>query len=100
MIAYTSQMAHILSSVYIRSELALKHRGFSAGSFLDMTRVARLNEQMWAELFMLNKDALISEIDGLTERIRPYRDALANGDEVMLKALLREGRERKELLDE
>ena len=100
MIAYTSQMAHILSSVYIRSELALKHKGFSAGSFLDMTRVARLNEFLWSELFLLNKDALVSELDGLIDRVVLYRDALAAADEEKLIRLLREGRERKELLDE
>ncbi|MCL2492653.1 MAG: prephenate dehydrogenase [Clostridiales bacterium] len=100
MIAYTSQMAHILSSVYIRSELALKHKGFSAGSFLDMTRVARLNETMWAELFLLNRDALVSELDGLINRVVLYRDALAAEDEEGLTRLLREGRERKEFLDE
>ncbi|MDR1068166.1 MAG: prephenate dehydrogenase [Clostridiales Family XIII bacterium] len=99
MIAYTSQLAHIISNVYIRSELAMKHKGFSANSFQDMTRVARLNARMWSELFLENKDALVAELDGITERIGAVRDAIADGDEARLTALLQNGNDRKELLD-
>jgi prephenate dehydrogenase len=99
MIAYTSQLAHIISNVYIRSDLALKHRGFSANSFQDMTRVARINAQMWTELFLLNKDSLTEELDGLIARLQAIRDAIADGDEARLTELLKEGNERKELLD-
>jgi prephenate dehydrogenase len=99
MIAYTSQLAHIISNAYILSELALKHRGFSANSFQDMTRVARINARMWTELFMLNKEPLTDELDGLIARLARVRDAIADGDEARLEALLKEGNERKELLD-
>jgi prephenate dehydrogenase len=100
MIAYTSQMAHIISSAYVKSELALKHRGFSAGSFMDMTRVARLNETMWSELFALNREALLRELDGIIARLGAYKDALSANDEETMAALLRDGRERKEMLAE
>lgn len=100
MIAYTSQLAHIVSSAYVKCPLADKHRGFSAGSFADMTRVARLNERMWTELFFDNRDALLPEVEGLVERLTAYRDALRQGDAAAMTQLLREGREIKEKLTE
>lgn len=100
MIAYTSQLAHVVSSAYVKCPLAQKHRGFSAGSFADMTRVAKLNEGMWTELFFDNRDALLPEINGLIDRLAAYRDALAAEDHQAMKQLLREGREIKEALEE
>lgn len=100
MIAYTSQLAHVVSSAYVKCPLAQKHRGFSAGSFADMTRVAKLNEDMWTELFFDNRDALLPEINGLIDRLAAYRDALAAKDHQAMKQLLREGREIKEALEE
>lgn len=100
MIAYTSQLAHVVSSAYVKCPLAQKHRGFSAGSFADMTRVAKLNEDMWTELFFDNRDALLPEINGLIDRLAAYRDALASEDHQAMKQLLREGREIKEALEE
>lgn len=98
-IAYTSQLAHVVSSAYIRSPFALEHHGFSAGSFKDMTRVARLDERMWTELFLMNQSPLLEELDGLIDHLIQYRDALANENPDELCALLREGRERKEQAD-
>lgn len=100
MIAYTSQLAHIVSSAYVKCPLADRHRGFSAGSFADMTRVARLNEGMWTELFFDNREALLPEVDGLVARLTAYRDALRDGDRDAMMTLLREGRETKERLSE
>lgn len=100
MIAYTSQLAHVVSSAYVKCPLAQKHRGFSAGSFADMTRVAKLNEDMWTELFFDNREALLPEINGLIDRLAAYRDALASEDRDAMKRLLREGREIKEALEE
>lgn len=100
MIAYTSQLAHVVSSAYVKCPLAQKHRGFSAGSFADMTRVAKLNEDMWTELFFDNREALLPEINGLIDRLAAYRDALAAEDHQAMKQLLREGREIKEALEE
>lgn len=100
MIAYTSQLAHIVSSAYVKCPLADKHRGFSAGSFADMTRVARLNEGMWTELFFDNREALLPVVEDLVQRMTEYRDALRDGDRPAMLTLLREGRETKEKLSE
>ena len=100
MIAYTSQLAHVVSSAYVKCPLADKHRGFSAGSFADMTRVARLNEDMWTELFFDNRDQLLPVVDGLITRLTAYRDALRDDDHETMHTLLREGRETKERLTE
>ena len=100
MIAYTSQLAHIVSSAYVKCPLADKHRGFSAGSFADMTRVARLNEDMWTELFFDNREALLPVVEDLADRVAEYRDALRTNDPDTMKRLLREGREIKEKLTE
>lgn len=98
MIAYTSQLAHVLSNAYVKSPRANEHAGYSAGSFKDVTRVAKLNETMWAELFLDNADHLGVELDLLIANLSAYRDALQNGDRGALRALLREGREIKERL--
>ena len=100
MIAFTSQLAHIVSGAYVDSPLAARHRGFSAGSFRDMTRVARLNETMWTELFLENDDLLLAQTEHLINNLTAYRDALRDRDEEKLKAILRRGREIKEALEE
>lgn len=99
MIAFTSQMAHLVSNAYIKSPTAKAHKGFSAGSYKDLTRVAYLNEEMWAELFMDNKDNLLNELDYLTRELFEYKKALENGDRHQLKTLLLEGKKRKEEVD-
>ncbi len=98
-IAFTSQLAHVVSNAYVKSPRAQVHRGFSAGSYKDLTRVARLNDAMWAELFLENRDNLIDEIDTLIESLSAYRDALCEQDGEALRALLREGSDRKERID-
>ena len=99
MIAFTSQMPHILSNAFIKSPTALQHKGFSAGSYKDLTRVAWLNPQMWAELFLSNKDNVLSELDIYIENLQKYRNAVALEDAEQLIALLDEGRKRKEEVD-
>ncbi|MCI5957268.1 MAG: prephenate dehydrogenase [Clostridiales bacterium] len=98
-IGYTSQLAHVVSSAYVKSPEAMEHHGFSAGSFKDMTRVARLSEHMWTELFLLNREPLLGELDALIAHLDEYRDALAHADAERLCTLLREGSERKEIVD-
>lgn len=98
MIALTSQLAHVLSSAYVKSPAALDHAGFSAGSFKDMTRVARLNENMWTELFFDNRPALLEEIEGLVQRLEQYAQALRQNDREAMRLLLKEGRQRKEIV--
>lgn len=99
MIAFTSQMPHIVSNAYIKSPTAQTHRGFSAGSYKDLTRVAWLNAPMWAELFLENRDNTLYELDTFIESLQAYRDAIASGDETALIALLEEGKRRKEEVD-
>lgn len=94
-IAFTSQLAHIASSAYVKSPEAQRRRGFSAGSFQDMTRVARLDEDMWTELFLADADYLTSELEVLVGHLNEYLDALKNRDTEQLRALLRDGREKK-----
>ncbi|MGI6193071.1 MAG: prephenate dehydrogenase, partial [Christensenellales bacterium] len=94
-IAYTSQLAHITSSAYVKSPEAMLRRGFSAGSFRDMTRVARLDEDMWTELFLGNADHLTTQLEILIDNLNEYLSALKEKDEARLRDLLREGREKK-----
>ena len=94
-IAYTSQLAHIVSSAYIKSPEAQRRRGFSAGSFRDMTRVARLDEDMWTELFLDDTDYLTKELDILIENLSEDADALKAKDADRLRALLKDGKEKK-----
>lgn len=99
MIAFTSQMPHIVSNAFIKSPTALEHRGFSAGSYKDLTRVAWLNASMWSELFLDNREHLLRELDVLINNLSKYRDAISQADEQMLVALLEEGKRRKEGVD-
>lgn len=99
MIAYTSQMCHILSNAYVKSPRAQEHKGYSAGSYRDLTRVAWLNESMWTELFLENKDYLMEELDLVIDHLREYRDAMAQDDAERLCSLLAEGRICKERVD-
>ena len=95
-IAFTSQLAHVVSSAYIKSPTMRHESGFSAGSFKDLTRVAKLNEDMWTELFLMNQKALLYEVDTIIHSLQEYRDALAEADGETLHNLLRDGRILKE----
>lgn len=99
MIAFTSQMPHIVSNAYIKSPTASTHKGFSAGSYKDLTRVAWLNPQMWAELFLSNKENVLKELEFYIDSLSKYREALQNSDETELIQLLEEGKLRKEEVD-
>ena len=94
-IAYTSQLAHLVSSAYIKSPEAQRRRGFSAGSFRDMTRVAHLDEAMWTELFLDDADYLTEQLEILIDHLNEYREALVARDAKHLQALLKDGREKK-----
>ena len=99
MIAFTPQPAHIVPNAYIKSPTARSHRGFSAGSYKDMTRVAWLDPAMWAELFLDNRDNVLFELDALAQSLAQYRAAVEHNDLAALTALLDEGRRRKEEVD-
>ena len=99
MIAFTSQLAHVVSNAYVKSPTAQNHKGFSAGSYKDMTRVAWLNENMWTELFLENKEPLLFELEYIISSLNEYKTAIENNDADTLKALLRDGRIAKEQVD-
>ncbi len=99
MIAFTSQMPHIISNAYIKSPSARSHKGFSAGSYKDLTRVAWLNPGMWTELFMENSDNLIKEIDIFINELTKYRHAIESMDKEALYKLLEDGKNIKEEVD-
>lgn len=98
-IAFTSQLAHIVSNAYVKSPNALVHKGFSAGSYKDLTRVAYLNEEMWSELFLENRDNLINEIDSIVNNLLQYKETMENNDREKLVKLLRNGKLLKEQID-
>ncbi len=98
-IAFTSQLAHVVSNAYVKSPTAKEHRGFSAGSYKDLTRVASLNEAMWTELFFQNKEPLLFEIEAIIASLSAYRDALISNDKKEMQRLLRDGRLLKEEID-
>jgi prephenate dehydrogenase len=99
MIAHTSQLAHIVSNSYVKSPVSANYVGFSGGSYKDMTRIACLDETIWKELFIWNKDALLPEIDNLLQNITRLRDAIEAEDYETLESQLREGRLAKERID-
>lgn len=98
-IAYTSQLCHILSSAYLRDELATDYNGFSAGSFRDMIRVGAPDPALWAELFDCNRDDIVPVIDRFLERVRKMRDAIAAGDTASVSAQLAEGKRIKDRIN-
>jgi len=99
MIGFTSQMPHILSNAFIKSPTASEHKGFSAGSYKDLTRVAWLNPDMWSELFLENGDFLLEELDFYIDSLTQYRKAISENDRETLRRLLDEGRNRKKEID-
>lgn len=99
LIAFTSQMPHIVSNAYIKSPTAANHKGFSAGSYKDLTRVAWLNPEMWAELFLSNRENVLQELDYYINSLNAYREALLNKDSAALIRLLDEGKKCKEKID-
>ena len=99
MIAFTSQLCHIVSNAFIKNKTAEKHFGYSAGSYKDLTRVARLDPNMWTGLMMINKDKLIPELSELIQNLNSYKRALEKADEQGLKKLLSDGNERKIKID-
>ena len=99
MIAFTSQLAHVVSNAYVKTPTAQNHKGFSAGSYKDLTRVAWLNENMWTELFLENKEPLLYELDHIIASLSEYKVAIENDDADTLCQLLKDGRLAKEKVD-
>lgn len=99
MIAYTSQIAHVLACSYVLSPNSLEHSGFSAGSFRDISRVAKINEELWTQLFLENKELLCDEIEHLIDNLKKIEGFIQNDDKIQLKNILKEGRLIKEAID-
>ena len=99
LIAFTSQMPHVISNAFIKSPTAASHKGFSAGSYKDLTRVAWLNAPMWAELCMENRENMLFELEHYIDSLQSYKTALQNRDLEGLTAFLEEGKQRKEEVD-
>ena len=95
MIAFTSQLAHVVSNAYVKSPRATAHKGMSAGSYKDLTRVARLDENMWSELFLQNKDFLLGELKVLIDNLTEYHKAISDGNRDALMALLTDGKQKR-----
>jgi prephenate dehydrogenase len=95
MIAFTSQIAHVLACSYVLSPLAPYHNGFSAGSYRDVSRVARINADMWTELFIDNKEPLVKEIDGLIGNLEKFKESIKNDDSQALHDLMERGNKIK-----
>ncbi|MDY6367778.1 MAG: prephenate dehydrogenase/arogenate dehydrogenase family protein [Clostridia bacterium] len=98
-IAFTSQLCHVVSNAFVKNKNAEVHDGFSAGSYRDLTRVARLNPEMWGNLMTENSENLVNELDQLIGHLTEYRDALKNKDKQLLTKLLADGNERKLSID-
>lgn len=98
-IAFASQMPHVISNAFVKSPTAPRHKGYSAGSYRDLSRVARLDPDMWTELFLENKDYLLNEFDHFITSAEKYRDALKTGDAKKLRNLLDEGSRIKREVD-
>lgn len=91
-IALTSQLAHIVSNAYVKSPQVENYEGFTGGSFQDMTRIAGVDERIWTQLYMCNREYILEELDGLIESLNEYRKAIKNEDEEALSEALKEGR--------
>ena len=100
MIAFTSQVPHVLACAYVLSPQCKNHNGFSAGSYRDVSRVAKINAELWTELFLENKEPLVNELDELINNLTMLKNSIENNDDKRLKELLQEGRKIKEELGE
>jgi|GEM_PF-20182 len=97
-IAYTSQSCHAISASFALNSLATKHKGYSAGSFKDLTRVAKLNADMWTELFIDNSSNLSEVLTEFINTLNFLKTAVANGDEKAVKQFLVDANNKKENL--
>ena len=100
MIAFTSQLPHVLACAYVLSPSCPNHKGFSAGSYRDVSRVANINSKLWSELFIENREPLIKELDILIENITAISDSVKAGDREKLSGLLERGHKVKQALGE
>ena len=100
MIAFTSQVPHVMACAYVLSPVCKNHKGFSAGSYRDVSRVAKINAKLWTELFLENKEPLTAELDTLIDNLTQIRNSIANNDDQGLCKQLQMSRQVKEELKE
>lgn len=100
MIAFTSQLPHILACAYVMSPCCINHKGFSAGSYRDVSRVANINAELWSELFLENREPLIGELETLRDNILAITDAVKANDKERIEELLEKAHKTKEALGE
>ena len=99
LIAYTSQLCHVIATSYSRDPLMPETKGFTAGSFADMTRIATQNPAIWSGLYLSNRDALLDSLDGFIARLGEFRDDLSRGDGAAIEAIIESGSQSRRLLD-
>lgn len=99
MIGFLSQLTHCLAVALMTCRDVEHFSAYTGDSFRDLTRIARINEEMWSELFLLNREELLQQIDVFSSQIGLIRDAIANEDSETLKRLMRLSTERRALFD-
>lgn len=95
MIAFTSQLCHVIATTYARDPRVKDSPGFSAGSYANMTRIATQNANDWSALYSDNRDATVSVLDGFIDRFRELRDAIASDDRETVRRIIDEGTRAK-----
>lgn len=98
-IAYTSQLPHVIATAMCDTPLLVKHKNFTGGSFEDVTRVAKINENLWTELFLANKDNLVEELERFADSLENIKNAVKAGDAEGLRQIMRRVRLDKEMID-
>ena len=99
MIGYVSQLCHAIAVSLMCANDNTSLCEYTGDSFRDLTRIARINEKMWAELFLWNRDNLMAEIDQFDAALGELRTALANGDRAGLESMFRLSTERRAAFD-
>lgn len=98
-IAYTSQLAHIISSGFVDSPLSSSSDGFNGGSFSDLSRVAKMNPFMWTELVLENRENVITCLDFFINNMINFKDAISKNDSEKLLRLFQKGNSKKSVID-
>lgn len=99
MIGFVSQLTHVIAVSLMNTNDNTHLVEYTGDSFRDLTRIAKINENMWSELFFLNKDNLIREIEDFEKELNHLKQKLADNDEAGLKALFRQSTQRRTLFD-
>lgn len=99
MIAFLSQLTHCIAVSLMTCNTEEGLEKYTGDSFRDLTRIAKINEEMWSELFLLNKDALLSEMDAFIEDFKGFRSMIEEGDREGMMEKMRASTMRRSLFD-